>query len=180
MKTDRRFNSFSLFTIHYSLPSAFTLVEVLIVVAILGILAAIVVPLYEDNQQKAKESAAKENLRVLRNAIELYAAQHKGVPPGYLNSSNPSMGIFIAQLKNATNSSGVIAQPGTDGYPLGPYMKGIPENPFNGKTSIVVVQGSNPIPTATGNSGWIYRPSTKTMVMDHLGTDSDGKNFSTY
>ncbi len=64
---------------------AFTLVEILIVVAILGILAAIVLPTFQDHVQQARESAAKDNLRILRNAIEVYAAQHNDVPPGYPN-----------------------------------------------------------------------------------------------
>ncbi|GAH74356.1 unnamed protein product, partial [marine sediment metagenome] len=65
------------------MKKAFTLVEILIVVAILGILAAIVIPQFQAHSQEAKEAAAKDNLRILRNAIELYAVQHGGVPPGY-------------------------------------------------------------------------------------------------
>ena len=68
------------------MKKAFTLVEVLIVVAILGILAAIVLPVFRSHSQKAKESAAKDNLRILRNTIEIYAAQHNGIPPGYKNN----------------------------------------------------------------------------------------------
>ena len=48
---------------------AFTLVEILIVVALLGILAAIALPTFQDHIQQARESAAKDNLRILRNAI---------------------------------------------------------------------------------------------------------------
>ena len=61
----------------------FTLVELMIVVAILGVLAAIVLPEFAGHIQQAKESAAKDNLRILREAIERYAADHNGVPPGY-------------------------------------------------------------------------------------------------
>ncbi|MHC4575646.1 MAG: type IV pilin protein [Planctomycetota bacterium] len=53
----------------------FSLIELIIVVAILGIVAAIVVPQFQSHTAQARESAAKKNLRVLRTAINLYAAQ---------------------------------------------------------------------------------------------------------
>src|SRR4030042_966448 len=59
------------------MKKSFTLVEILIVVTILGILAAVIMPSVKDYVQQAKESAAKDNLRILRNAIGLYAARNK-------------------------------------------------------------------------------------------------------
>lgn len=79
----------------YKMKKAFTLVEILIVVAILGILAAIVLPQFQSHTQQAKESAAKDNLRILRNAIELYAAQHDGVPPGYPNGDTTASPHYL-------------------------------------------------------------------------------------
>ena len=69
---------------------AFTLIEILIVVAVLGILAALVIPEIQDYSQEAKESNAKANLRILRNAIERYAVEHDGLPPGY-PADNPAL-----------------------------------------------------------------------------------------
>jgi general secretion pathway protein G len=62
---------------------AFSLIELMIVVSILGIMAAIVAPLFRDNIQKTKEAAAKDSLRILRTAIEAYAAKNNGISPGY-------------------------------------------------------------------------------------------------
>ena len=54
------------------MKKAFSLVEILIVIATLGIIAAIIIPLVQGHTQQAKETAAKENLRRLRRQIELY------------------------------------------------------------------------------------------------------------
>jgi prepilin-type N-terminal cleavage/methylation domain-containing protein len=61
---------------------AFSLVELMIVVAVLGILAAIVVPQFQRHSTQAKEAVAKDSLRLLRGAIELYTARHGGRPTG--------------------------------------------------------------------------------------------------
>ena len=58
----------------------FSLIEVLIVVAVLGILAAIVVPRYTTATTVASQSTALRNLQNLRNAIGLYTAKYEGQP----------------------------------------------------------------------------------------------------
>ena len=101
---------------------AFTLVEILIVVALLGILAAIVLPTFQDHIQQARETAAKDNLRILRNAIGLYAVEHNDVPPGYSND-DPSQSAFhwtfLLQMVGTSN-----------------HLSDMPENPFNGEIAI--------------------------------------------
>ena len=52
---------------------AFSLIELIIVVAILGILAAIVLPIFQSHSEEAKEAASKDNLRILRNMVQFYA-----------------------------------------------------------------------------------------------------------
>ncbi len=56
--------------------SGFTLVELLIVVAILGILAAIAIPAYLGAQTRAFQKAAKEECRTLASAMEVYYQEH--------------------------------------------------------------------------------------------------------
>ena len=160
---------------------AFTLVEVLIVVAILGILAAIIIPLYEDGRQKATESAAKENLRVLRNAIELYTVQHKDVPPGYANgntSATPDAITFMNQLIFTTNSSGQCStsSANTPDYPLGPYLSSVVYNPFNGKWNpkFLAAGEALPVKAPAGKYGFIYSPSMKKIKLSSGGKDSEG------
>jgi len=146
---------------------AFTLVEVLIVVAILGILAAVAIPLFEDNTQKAKESAAKEDLRVLRNAIELYAAKNKGIAPGYPENNTSSLIMNENTFYLAMLSKGYI------------YAKA--KNPFNGLTTIKMIKNGAIFPeTATGTFGWVYKPQTKTIKLDWPNTDSQGTLYFDY
>ena len=62
--------------------SGFTLVEILIVVVILGILAAIVIPQFTSASTEAKESSLVSNLQTIRSQIELYKIQHNDILPG--------------------------------------------------------------------------------------------------
>ena len=59
----------------------FTLIEILIVVVILGILAAIIVPQFTDAAQDANESSARSQLQTIRSQIELHRVQENGAAP---------------------------------------------------------------------------------------------------
>jgi prepilin-type N-terminal cleavage/methylation domain-containing protein len=148
------------------MKKSFTLVEILIVVAILGILAAIVLPALQGHITEANESAAKDNLRILRNAIGLYAARHGGVPPGYRNNdpTQTPMPVYFA--------SGLVA---------GRYLNKIPKNPFNGNASVRMIESTGLFPeNADGLSGWIYQPATKTIRLNWQGTDEYGVRYYDY
>ena len=58
----------------------FTLIEILIVVVILGILAAIVIPQFTDASQEAAEANLRSQLQTIRSQIELYNVQNPGSP----------------------------------------------------------------------------------------------------
>src|SRR5690606_22426668 len=60
----------------------FTLVEILIVVVILGILAAIVIPQFTQASESAKHSSLMSTLQTVRSQLELYQVQHNGNYPG--------------------------------------------------------------------------------------------------
>ncbi|MHC4722384.1 MAG: prepilin-type N-terminal cleavage/methylation domain-containing protein [Planctomycetota bacterium] len=147
---------------------AFTLTEILIVIGIIGIIAAIVIPEFQSHTQKAKEAAAKDNLRILRNTIEFYAAQHNGIPPGYFNddpSNPPSPILFRQQLV----SNG--------------YLLKIPENPFNNSSVVAVLADAADFPAEAvffDLYGWMYKPATKTIRLYWPGTDSTGVVYFDY
>ena len=58
-----------------NIRKAFTLIEILIVVVILGILAAVVVPQFTNASEDANDAAVRTQLQTLRGQIELYRAQ---------------------------------------------------------------------------------------------------------
>ena len=59
----------------------FTLIEILIVVVILGILAAIIVPQFTDAAQDAGVSSARSQLQTMRSQVELFRVQNNGAAP---------------------------------------------------------------------------------------------------
>jgi type IV pilus assembly protein PilA len=70
-----------------SSEGGFTLVELLVVMLILGLLAAIAIPSFFNQRDKAKDADAKESVRTAQTAIETYATDHGGK---YVDSSNAS------------------------------------------------------------------------------------------
>jgi general secretion pathway protein G len=62
--------------------NGFTLVELMIVMTIIGLLAAIAIPNYIRSVNKAKEAVLKEDLHVIRNAIDSYTVDKEKAPQG--------------------------------------------------------------------------------------------------
>jgi len=65
---------------------AFTLIELLIVVAIIAILAAIAVPNFLEAQTRSKVSRAKADMRTLATGLESYAVDNNKYPPSFVDA----------------------------------------------------------------------------------------------
>jgi type II secretory pathway pseudopilin PulG len=156
----------------------------MIVVAILGILAAIVIPEFSGHIQKAKESAAKDNLRILREAIERYAQDHNSVPPGYANcdtSTDPTNLVFMPQLIYYTSPTGALSFTKSATYCFGPYLSEMPKNPFNNLNTLTVVSDGTVFPESPAEeTGWMFQGSTKTIRLAYDGNDSSGNSYYEY
>ena len=90
----------------------FTLIELLIVVAVISIVAALAVPLYANEEARARVAKAQAQIRTLACAVNLYAA-HMGTLPAALS-------LITAPAVNGRNES------------AGPFVTSIPPPPWGG------------------------------------------------
>ncbi len=162
----------------------FTLVEILIVVVLLGVLAAIVIPSIGRSSLSARETTLAMNLNLLRRFIPVYTSQHLEVPPGYLNgvrTAAPTEEAFVYQATLSSNEQGQTANRGTAGYRWGPYISDVPANPFNRRDSILMLANGEPFPaTADNQYGWIYKAATGEIRPGNSGTDESGTAYYAY
>ncbi len=161
----------------------FTLVEILIVVAILGIMAAIVIPTFQGNVAQAKESASKTNLGTMRAQIELYRLHHNSYPPGYTNGAVGPIASVELQLIGTTAATGQSSPNIVPAAPFlyGPYLKKIPQNPYNKLSSITRVAVGTAFSAAVdGTTGWLYKIETGEIALNWTGTDSAGVAYYDY
>jgi general secretion pathway protein G len=158
-------------------------VELLIVVIILAILAAIIVPQFSAATDDAKQSAYDTNIANIRSAIDLYRQQHNEYPGAVtalgascvngaaVTVGAPGADAFLAQLRNYTNAGG-LACTGTDPnqFKYGPYLKDdLPVNPLGDTTpnNTVTVVTTGVLPVANGNTdGWRFDSVTGEFIGD--------------
>ena len=163
---------------------AFTLVEVILVVTILGILAALVLPTFQGHITTARESGAKDSLRTMRTQIELYKLQHKGVPPGYVNGSGAPTALLELQFIGTTTETGAASTSTvpSGAYVNGPYVIKLPKNTFNDLSNIAYVAEATDFSAAVDgtSSGWLYKKETGELRINWTGTDSEGVAFIDY
>jgi prepilin-type N-terminal cleavage/methylation domain-containing protein len=148
---------------------AFTLVEILIVVIIMGVIATIIIGLFNNTTSDAALGALKDNLRGVRSALQIYVAQHGTYPDGT---------SFEAQMTQYTDASGNISPTATPTHKFGPYILRLPPLPVGanrGKTTV----------TSTGYAdgyGWQYDATSGDFRANCQPTeaDNDGNVYQTF
>ncbi len=145
----------------------FTLVEILIVVVILGILAAIVIPQFTSASETAKGSSLVTQLQSIRSQLELYQLQHNGEYPTAANMAG------FGALITPTLVDGTLT-PGGGANTFGPYMQKAPVNPFTagGNGNLLAANDDDPpvLPNAAAGVGWVYN-STSGEIRASLQVD---------
>lgn len=133
---------------------AFTLVEILIVVVILGILASIVVPQFVSATTEATKTHIQRNLQEIANQVELY----KGNNAGALPTSDPDNPL-------QAGSWGVLVS--------GDYLREEPKNFYTSSSDIG--EGSyeeSRVLTSTAVVGWLYEVSGRDLIIYAAGYDA--------
>ncbi len=122
----------------------FTLVEILIVVVILGILAAIVIPQFTSASESAKSSSLISQLQTIRSQLELYQVQHNG--------SYPTLAQLWGNLTTKTEPDSAGTAGNGSGNEVGPYLQQAPKNPFENSSTTAAA--------AAAGVGWEYTAAT--------------------
>jgi general secretion pathway protein G len=181
------------------IQAGFTLVELLIVVIILAVLAAIIVPQFSSATIDAQEAALDANLARMRSSIELYHAQHASVYPGAAATTGgtcPAGGsagtaaansaqAFLDSLLMYSDAAGRTCSVGDATFKYGPYLrKGVPHDSITGKGSvaadIAVTSTGAPIAPSAATGGWAYDTKSGQIVMNSNANDTRGKPYSTH
>ncbi len=119
----------------------FTLVEILLVVVILGILAALVVPQYTNATVDAKQTATLDQLTKIRRALEVYYVRYNGYP-----SVTAGDGTWAELIDQSTSNT---------------YLRGAPVNSWvGGAGGTVISLGNTPDSAYQDVYGWIYDATT--------------------
>jgi prepilin-type N-terminal cleavage/methylation domain-containing protein len=182
----------------YRIQRGFTLVELLIVVIILAILAAIVVPQFASSTDDAKVSALDTTLSNMRAAIDLYYQQHGEYPgektavaascPG-TPAGTPGTGTggddqtFLDQLSMYTDNEGKACSTTDATYKYGPYLKKatLSANPITDVSTLVVVGTGNLAMVGDGAAGgWKYDYLSGKYIANDTNTDSNGVGYDAH
>ncbi len=155
----------------------FSLAELLIVVAIIAVLATVVVMNMGGSDTSAKEAKLRANLKILREALIAYHADHGFYPcsPNDANSSG-NQKTFKRQLTWYTDKKGKVPKKKTDRYRFGPYLQRFPENPFytspdsadyvqiNTTDERILSELIKAVKAMSGNNGWYYEAKSGNIV----------------
>lgn len=142
----------------------FTLVELLIVIVILGILAAIVIARFAGATKETKEASLKGNLRTIRSSLEIYKANSKSnIYPPILND------LWVGTNPDVDSKT---------------FIESVPRDPFYKSRVIYAVTAAiDPMDSAedrdtkvSGGGGWAYDSFAGRVCANYKSTDTTTGN----
>ncbi len=147
----------------------FSLLELVIVVVIIGIIAAIAIPRMSRGSGGAAAAALNGDLAVMRNAIDLYSAEHNGAFPTATDVAD--------QLVQYTDAAGDSQATKDSTHIYGPYVRKIPILKVGAKKGSTGIAASN-----AAGIGWIYDASTGDIQSNTTAAEKDdaGVAYNTY
>ena len=162
----------------------FSLVELVIVVVILGIIAAIAIPRVSSSSKTAGDSSLRANLQTLRNAIDWYYAEHNNTFPG-ATAAGGAFGLantqeaLTNQLTKFTSPAGVVSETKDATHNLGPYLRGnfpgVPVGTNAKNATVTVVTAGTPLTgNAADGTGWKYDTATGQIIANTAETGVAG------
>ena len=165
---------------------AFTLVELILVIVMLGLIAAIVIPKFASGREEAGETALRQNLSVLRGTIQRYLHHHNGVYPGAAAAGDGgeagTAAALVNQLTKYTDVLGDVSDTKDDTHVFGPYLKtGIPActvGSISGKSDVKVVTVDSLTPDKS--TGWLYSTVTGQFVANTNELSSEDTAYNNW
>ncbi len=147
----------------------FTLIELMIVVAIIGILAAIAIPRFADMLEKSREGSTKGNLGSFKSAASIYYGDHEGVWPSQIIPTDATSYRFSQYLE-------VIPYVKVTGKFDQSSLSTTKPNQSGNAVSQVVM---NAVPVEA-SSGWMYDSTTGNVYVNSTLKDSKSIPYSYY
>ena len=136
-----------------------TLIELMIVVAIIGVLAAVAIPKYSSMMEKSREGATRGNFGSILSAVSMYYADNRGVWPDDISAVAFTKYIGAIPAVKVTHPNG--------------------GNQLSGVSNAVEINTTNSAFSAS-TDGWRYNPNTGGIWVNNSQTDSAGTVYSMY
>jgi len=153
----------------------FSLLELVIVVVIIGIIAAIAIPRMSRGTAGASDSAVAGDLAVVRNGLDLFAAEHAGKFPTLAKIENQ-----LTQYTDGTITAAPVATKDAT-HIYGPYLRQVPPLPVGANKGKTTFTATAPA-AAVADAGWYYNETSGEIQANctDAETDDSGKKYNEY
>jgi type II secretory pathway pseudopilin PulG len=149
--------------------SGFTWIEIVILVALIGIVSALVYPRFQQMQEAGREAATKSNIGAIKSAISIYYGDHEGIWPTTLDINDKIPGFGFGNYLDSMPKVKAI-------HPADPSKS--PEG--NKVTYKTFAEEPNLAVSNNIGQGWRYERETGRVWINNSCQDSQGVSYTTY